>query len=64
MWVCDGFRRSFIWAEDCSTAWSRLFLRMNWGWGGAYDGWYAFDDFTPGSHYYNDGIKMIHNIQP
>ena len=62
MWVCDGFRRHFIWSEDCSTGSGYLFFHMNWGWGGQNNDWYAFNDFTPGNFTFNYDVKMIYTI--
>jgi len=63
MWVCDGFRRYFIWSEDCSTGSGYLFLHMNWGWGdNLINGWYGFNDFSPGDFTFNYDVKMIYNI--
>lgn len=64
MWVCDGFRRSFIWSEDCSMGWGYLYLHMNWGWGGYENGWYAFNNFNPDTYTFNYQVKMVYNIKP
>ncbi|WP_086478480.1 MULTISPECIES: C10 family peptidase [Arenibacter] len=64
MWVCDGFRRSLIWSEDCSMAWGYLYFHMNWGWGGYENGWYAFNNFNPGNNTFNYKVKMVYNIKP
>lgn len=31
-WVCDGYRSSLIYSQDCSISWGYLYLHMNWGW--------------------------------
>ncbi len=42
---------------DCS-------LKMNWGWGGAYNGWYSANNFNPGGDSYNTNRKMVYGINP
>ncbi len=37
---------------------------MNWGWAGANNGWYAFDNFNPGNNNFNNNKKMTYNIIP
>lgn len=69
MWVCDGFLRNKIcnFAEDGTLLGSQtsLLLHMNWGWGNGYEnGWYAFNNFNPGSNSFNFKVKMIANITP
>lgn len=64
MWVCDGYRSSYVWSEDCSMAWSYLFFHMNWGWGGNENGWYAFNNFNSGNNTFNYKVKMVCNIKP
>lgn len=63
-WVGDGFRRILSWNEDCSIGWGYLYFHMNWGWGGAYNDWYGFNDFTPGSRSYNYKSGVVLNIKP
>lgn len=64
-WVCDGFRRSFIWSEDCSMAWGYLYLHMNWGWSSSnLNGWYAFNNWNPSSNTFNYCRGMVYNIKP
>lgn len=41
-----------------------LDIHMNWGWGGQYDGYYAFNNFNPGSNTFNYKTAMITNIRP
>ncbi|PXV64159.1 Spi protease inhibitor [Dysgonomonas alginatilytica] len=57
-WVCDGINRF----ENCRAA--TLYLHMNWGWAGQEDGWYACNDWSPGSDSYNYMPKMVYNIRP
>lgn len=68
MWVCDGFSRSKICMFDDSGnligAASYLYFHMNWGWGGYENGWYAFNNFNPGSNTFNYQVKMVYNIKP
>lgn len=64
MWVCDGYRKSTIYSEDCSTGWGFLHFYMNWGWGGRYNGYYSFNNFNPDNTHYNNNNKMIYNIKP
>ena len=72
-WVCDGYKRNkYIWIHNPGTyyeyetyTYSPLYLWMNWGWGQTGgNGWFLYNDFTPGSHNYNDNNKMIINIHP
>jgi MYXO-CTERM domain-containing protein len=51
-WVCDGYRTS----DDM--------FHFNWGWGGAYNGYFAIDNLTPGGHSFNTGPAAILNIAP
>lgn len=65
MWVCDGYRDSTIYSEDCKRRWGYLYLHMNWGWGkNGNNGWFAFNNWNPGSRTYNNRRKMIFNIKP
>jgi len=63
-WVCDGFRRSFIWSEDCSMGWGYLYLHMNWGWNSSYNGWYSFNNWNPSNYTFNYCRGMVYNIKP
>jgi hypothetical protein len=71
-WVCDGYRRNrhihihnpgTYYEYETSTI-SDFYLSMNWGWGGNNNGWFLYNDFTPGNHNYNSNRKMIINIHP
>ncbi len=64
MWVCEGYRKSLIYSEDCSIGLEFLHLYMNWGWGIAYNGYFSFNNFNPGNTHYNNNNKMIYNIKP
>lgn len=66
-WVADGVRtlEYYICEENPYTGelWktfthSYLWFWMNWGWHGDYDGWFVFNDWTPGDHNYNKWRKM------
>lgn len=62
-WVCDGFRRYMYYYADCSMVES-LHLHMVWGWGSTHVGYYAFDNFNPGTYSFNSYREMIYNIVP
>ncbi|GLB49350.1 C10 family peptidase [Neptunitalea lumnitzerae] len=64
MWVCDGYSQLYVYREDCTGLVYIPVFHMNWGWHGSYDGYYSYNDFTPGSHNYNSNKKMIYNITP
>lgn len=57
-WVCDGYRQY----TTCTT--SSLYLHMNWGWNGAFDDWYAFNNWNPGNNTFNYDRGMVYNIAP
>ncbi len=40
------------------------YFHVNWGWGGAYDGYYYLDDLTPGSNDFNSDQRAVINIRP
>lgn len=72
-WVCDGYRRNrYISIHNPGTyyeyetyTFSPLYLWMNWGWGPfGGNGWFLYDDFTPGANNFNTDRKMIINIHP
>lgn len=63
MWVCDGYKRTKIYFEDCLGV-EFLHFYMNWGWNGAFNGWFAFDNFNPDNKNYNSDNKMTYNITP
>ncbi len=70
-WVCDGTRETEYWRcyQDGGNLYSTpyigyLYLHMNWGWGGSYNGFYAFNNFNPGSHTFNYKTRQIVNIKP
>lgn len=54
--LCDGYRL----LSD-----SLDYFHMNWGWGGAYDGWFLLTALTPTSGYdYSNEQQAIFNIRP
>jgi hypothetical protein len=70
--VCEGYKRTrHIQIHNPGTYYeyetsfiSGFYLYMNWGWGGWLDGWFLFNDMTPGSHNYNSDRRMIINVHP
>lgn len=62
MWVCDGYKSSYICTDIGGFGY--LYLHMNWGWGGNWNGWYGFNDFTPGNLSFNYAVEMVYNIVP
>lgn len=63
-WVVDGYIEYEVWDYACENGNVYVSLHMNWGWGGSYDGWYSYSDWSPGSSSYDYGKKMVHNINP
>ncbi len=49
-WVCDGYDADYF--------------HMNWGWGGAGDGFYLLDALNPGSNSFNNNQQALFGIQP
>lgn len=62
-WVADGYQDSYFCTFDdnghITGGYGYLFFHMNWGWGGAYNGWFGLSNFNPNGHNYNEGRKMI-----
>ncbi len=55
--VCDGYEKL---GGD-------YFFHINWGWGGAANGYYASDALNPvvsKAHHYNDLTTIVYNIKP
>ena len=50
-WVCDGYD-----ADD--------YFHMNFGWGGAYDGYYYLDNISVGGYTFNTQHQMVIDIFP
>lgn len=69
-WICDGYKRTkYITIHNPDTyyeyetyKYSKLYLDMNWGWSGANDGWYLYNDFSPSTYDYESNQKMVVNI--
>ncbi len=40
------------------------YFHVNWGWGGAYNGYFYLDDLTPGSSDFTSGQQAVINIRP
>ncbi len=59
-WVCDGYNSSFY----CETGTSYLYLHMNWGWDGTFNGMFAFNNWNPGGFTFNYQPGMVYNIAP
>ena len=49
-WNCDGYNDTYF--------------HMNWGWGGAYDGFFDLDDLTVGGNTFDSDFKAVINIYP
>lgn len=65
-WVCDGMQ-DIQWCnviEGENMYGANTLYSMNWGWGGAFNGWYKYGAFNPGSYQYNKGVKAVINITP
>lgn len=65
-WVCDGFFAALVCNENggWTGAAEYLYLNMNWGWSGYNNGYFGFNDFTPGSSTYNYGSGVVVGIKP
>lgn len=50
LWNCDGYQSDQ--------------LHMNWGWGGAYNGYYTIDNLAPGGTTFDSGFEGVVNIYP
>ena len=57
-WVCDGYR---TYNTACC---GYLRFHMNWGWDGAFNGWFAYNNWNPGSRAYNYKRGAVVNIRP
>ena len=49
--ICDGYQGT-------------NFFHMNWGWGGAYDGYYYLTALNPGTNTFTDNQGAIFNLMP
>lgn len=76
-WVCDGLQVGrYYECRETMTPFSpnpiltkqitftTLYFNMNWGWGGNYNGYYAYNNFNPGSYTFNYQPGMVVNIRP
>ena len=67
-WVCDGFNETNIYfcgSEGQQYGNGYLHFHMNWGWEGASNGWYSFDNWAPSGtnfnfQYYKRAIINLH----
>jgi len=50
-WICDGYQGSDQ-------------FHMNWGWGGAYNGYFTLNNLNPGGETFNNGQGAVLSIQP
>jgi hypothetical protein len=57
-WVCDGYKRY------SSCEFSLLWFHMNWGWDGAFNGWFAYNNFTVADRNYDYKSEVIVGIKP
>ncbi|MDJ0364300.1 C10 family peptidase [Hymenobacter sp. H14-R3] len=62
-WVCDGYIQSY------SDGYGYLYFAMNWGWDGASNGWFGYNnwqvtDVNGDTHNYNYAKQYIINIHP
>ncbi|MCF2487895.1 Spi family protease inhibitor [Dyadobacter sp. CY347] len=68
IWVCEGYQFSEYSEFDCATKtckeWSYTFLRMNWGWDGEWNDYYAFGKYNPDGDDYNGNLHIITGIRP
>lgn len=58
-WVCDGYWKTW---NNCYAIES--LLHMNWGWDGSFNGWYAYNNWNPGTRNYQYWHHFIHNLKP
>lgn len=59
-WVVTGVKDNY----DCGSQTYPRFYKMNWGWGGSYNGWYATGGLTPGGNNYNYHQSVVTGIKP
>jgi hypothetical protein len=58
--VVTGLRESY----DCGTQTYPTWYKINWGWGGAFDGWFRASNLNPGGRNYNYHNKVVYGIRP
>ena len=64
-WVIDGYRQTMICVDGYGFGY--LKFHMNWGWKTTvinYNGWFNYNDFSPGIYTFNNDNKMIVGIKP
>ncbi|KQS28084.1 hypothetical protein ASG33_16995 [Dyadobacter sp. Leaf189] len=68
IWLCEGYQVNDYSEFDCSTKqckeWSFTYLRMNWGWDGDWNDYYAFGQYNPKGEDYNGNMHVITGIRP
>ncbi|MCF2518963.1 Spi family protease inhibitor [Dyadobacter sp. CY351] len=68
IWVCEGYQENHYSEFDCATKqckeWSFTYLRMNWGWNGDRNEYYAFGKYSPNGNDYNANMHVISGIRP
>lgn len=65
--VTDGYIITFTCTDPYNNqdSYYMSYLHMNWGWGGAYNGFYLVSVWNPdGGGNFNTDRKMIYNITP
>jgi hypothetical protein len=58
-WLCDGYR---VELSNCIAG--RFHFSMNWGWGGAFNGFYYQTNHWPAERAYRYCNSIMHNIHP
>lgn len=68
MWVCDGFTRQVLCVTlrfpPITIQHTITRFHMNWGWGGAFNGYFTYGNFNPGSSDFNYKVNVLYNINP
>lgn len=68
IWVCEGYQENEYSEFDCATKlckeWSFTYLRMNWGWDGKWNDYYALGQYNPKGEDYNGNLHIITGIRP
>ncbi len=59
-WVCEGYRSTFY----CEIGVTTTHYYMNWGWGGSYNGYYAYNSWNPNGYNFKYNKRMLYNIRP
>ncbi|APR87539.1 Putative pyrogenic exotoxin B [Minicystis rosea] len=59
-WVVDGYDYAYY----CENGTFPEYIHANWGWGGAYDGWYHDYSLTPGGQNYSYHNNIVIGIKP